>query len=151
MSYEITEVHALEVLDSRARPTLEVSVRLSSGAMASAGVPSGASTGTREAVELRDGDPERFNGAGVTKAASNVNGEVNRLLAGRQWPSLAEVDRALVELDGTANKSRWGANAIVGTSMAAAGPWPWPTASPCTAGWLPRVPSSACLSPTSTW
>ncbi|SRR5579875_265839 len=120
MSYEITEVHALEVLDSRARPTLEVSVRLSSGAMASAGVPSGASTGTREAVELRDGDPERFNGAGVTKAASNVNGEVNRLLAGRQWPSLAEVDRALVELDGTANKSRLGANAIVGTSMAAA-------------------------------
>jgi len=120
MSYEIAEVHALEVLDSRSRPTLEVSLRLSSGTQATAGVPSGASTGTREAVELRDGDPKRFKGAGVTKAAGHVNAEINKLLAGRSWASLADIDKAMIDLDGTENKARLGANAIVGTSMAAA-------------------------------
>ena len=120
MAYEIAEVHALEILDSRGRPTLEVTLRLSSGASAAAGVPSGASTGTREAVELRDGDPKRFKGAGVTKAAGHVNGEINKLLSGRAWKSLAELDQAMIELDGTENKGRLGANAIVGTSMAAA-------------------------------
>ena len=108
------------ILDSRARPTLEVSVRLASGVEATAGVPSGASTGTREAVELRDGDPKRFKGAGVTKAVANVNGEVNQLLSGRSWKGLEELDGAVVELDGTENKSRLGANATVGVSMAAA-------------------------------
>jgi enolase len=120
MSYEVVAVHAREILDSRARPTLEVSLRLASGPEATAGVPSGASTGTREAVELRDGDPKRFKGAGVTKAVANVNGEINRLLSGRSWKSLEEFDRAVIDLDGTDNKGRLGANATVGVSMAAA-------------------------------
>jgi enolase len=120
MAYEVSHVHALEILDSRGRPTLEVSLQLASGAQGIAGVPSGASTGTREAVELRDGDPKRFKGAGVTKAVGNVNGEINKLLSGRAWKSLDELDKAVIELDGTENKSRLGANATVGVSMAAA-------------------------------
>jgi enolase len=120
MAYEVSHVHALEILDSRGRPTLEVSLQLASGAHGIAGVPSGASTGTREAVELRDGDPKRFKGAGVTKAVGNVNGEINKLLFGRAWKSLEELDKAVIELDGTENKSRLGANATVGVSMAAA-------------------------------
>ena len=120
MAYEVSRVHALEILDSRGRPTLEVSLQLASGAHGIAGVPSGASTGTREAVELRDGDPKRFKGAGVTKAVGNVNGEINKLLSGRAWKSLDELDKAVIELDGTENKSRLGANATVGVSMAAA-------------------------------
>jgi enolase len=120
MAYEVSHVHALEILDSRGRPTLEVSLQLASGAQGIAGVPSGASTGTREAVELRDGDPKRFKGAGVLKAVGNVNGEINNLLAGRAWNSLEELDKAVIELDGTGTKSRLGANATVGVSMAAA-------------------------------
>ncbi len=120
MAYEISHVHALEILDSRGRPTLEVSLQLASGAHGIAGVPSGASTGTREAVELRDGDPKRFKGAGVTKAVGNVNGEISKLLSSRSWKSLEELDQAVIELDGTENKSRLGANATVGVSMAAA-------------------------------
>ncbi len=120
MAYEVSHVHALEILDSRGRPTLEVSLQLASGAQGIAGVPSGASTGTREAVELRDGDPKRFKGAGVTKAVGNVNGEINKLLSGRSWKNLEELDQAVVELDGTDNKSRLGANATVGVSIAAA-------------------------------
>jgi len=120
MAYEVSHLHALEILDSRGRPTLEVSLQLASGAHGIAGVPSGASTGTREAVELRDGDPKRFKGAGVTKAVGNVNGEINKLLLGRSWKSLKELDQAVIELDGTENKSRLGANATVGVSMAAA-------------------------------
>jgi enolase len=120
MAYMISDVHALEILDSRGRPTLEVSLQLASGPLATAGVPSGASTGTREAVELRDGDPKRFKGAGVTKAVGNVNGEIKDLLTGRSWKSLGELDEAVIELDGTENKSRLGANATVGVSMAAA-------------------------------
>jgi enolase len=120
MVYEVAHVHAIEILDSRGRPTLEVSLELASGPRAVAGVPSGASTGTREAVELRDGDPKRFKGAGVTKAVANVNGEINGLLAGRAWKSLEDLDRAVIELDGTETKSRLGANATVGVSMAAA-------------------------------
>jgi enolase len=120
MSYEVSAVHAREILDSRARPTLEVWLKLASGVEATAGVPSGASTGTREAVELRDGDPKRFRGAGVTKAAGHVNGEINQLLSGRSWKSLEELDQAVIELDGTENKGRLGANATVGVSMAAA-------------------------------
>jgi enolase len=120
MVYEVAQAHAIEILDSRGRPTLEVSVELASGARAVAGVPSGASTGTREAVELRDGDPKRYKGAGVTKAVANVNGEINNLLAGHAWKSLEELDRAVIELDGTETKSRLGANATVGVSMAAA-------------------------------
>jgi enolase len=120
MVYEVADVHAIEILDSRGRPTLEVSLELASGPRAVAGVPSGASTGTREAVELRDGDPKRYKGAGVTKAVANVNGEINSLLASHGWKSLEELDRAVIELDGTETKSRLGANATVGVSMAAA-------------------------------
>ena len=120
MPYSVSDVHAIEILDSRGRPTLEVSVQLDGGPAGVAGVPSGASTGTREAVELRDGDQKRFKGAGVTKAAGNVNGEINKLLAGRAWKTLAELDKAVIDLDGTETKSRLGANATVGVSMAAA-------------------------------
>jgi len=120
MAYTVSHVHALEILDSRGRPTLEVSVELDGGANGVAGVPSGASTGTREAVELRDGDPKRFKGAGVTKAVANVNGELDQLLSGRSWSSLGDIDKAMIDLDGTPTKSRLGANATVGVSMAAA-------------------------------
>lgn len=120
MAFEITAVQALEVLDSRGRPTLNVTIELADGTRAEAGVPSGASTGTREAVELRDGDPGRFGGAGVLAAVGNVNGELNGALAGRTWDDLAEVDRSMCDLDGTPNKARLGANAIIGTSMALA-------------------------------
>ena len=120
MVYRIEEAAALEILDSRGRPTLQVTVRLQGGEHGDAGVPSGASTGTREAVELRDGDAGRYRGAGVTVAVGHVNGEINNHISGRDWQSLAEVDRALIDLDGTENKSRLGANAIVGVSMAAA-------------------------------
>jgi enolase len=119
-SFDVTELSALEILDSRARPTLAVTVRLADGTTARAGVPSGASTGSREAVELRDGDKARYGGRGVLTAAANVNGELADLLRGRSWNSLAEVDLAMISLDGTPNKSRLGANATVGVSMALA-------------------------------
>ncbi len=120
MAFEIDRVSAIEVLDSRGRPTLNVTVALSNGVVAEAGVPSGASTGTREAVELRDGDSTRFSGGGVLQACSNVNGEISQGLAGRSWADLAEVDQAMRDLDGTPNKARLGANALIGTSMALA-------------------------------
>lgn len=120
MAFRIDRVDALEVLDSRGRPTLMVTVALGDGTVAEAGVPSGASTGTREAVELRDGDPARFGGAGVARAVANVNGELNDALAGRTWDDLASVDQAMRDLDGTPNKARLGANALIGTSMALA-------------------------------
>ena len=120
MSFEITGVAALEILDSRGRPTLQTPVTLSDGTTATAGVPSGASTGTREAVELRDGDTTRFGGSGVRIAVGNVNGEIADLLRGRAWESLTAVDEAMVSADGTPTKARLGANATVGVSMALA-------------------------------
>jgi len=120
MSFEITGIAALEILDSRGRPTLQTTVTLSDGTTAVAGVPSGASTGTREAVELRDGDTARFGGSGVLTAMGNVNGEIADLLAGRTWDSLAAVDEAMVAADGTPTKARLGANATIGVSMALA-------------------------------
>jgi len=120
MSFEISSVSALEILDSRGRPTLQTTVTLSDGTIAVAGVPSGASTGTREAVELRDGDPARFGGSGVLTAVANVNGEIADLLRGRAWESLAAVDEAMAAADGTPTKARLGANATVGVSMALA-------------------------------
>jgi enolase len=119
-AFEVADLSALEILDSRGRPTLAVSVRLADGTTARAGVPSGASTGSREAVERRDGDPARYEGRGVLGAVASVNGELADLLRGRPWASLAEVDQAMIDLDGTENKSRLGANATVGTSMALA-------------------------------
>ena len=119
-AFEVADLSALEILDSRGRPTLAVSVRLADGTTARAGVPSGASTGSREAVERRDGDPARYEGRGVLGAVASVNGELADLLRGRPWASLAETDQAMIDLDGTANKARLGANATVGTSMALA-------------------------------
>jgi len=120
MALTITDLHAVEILDSRSRPTLAVTVALTDGIIARAGVPSGASTGVNEAVELRDGDPKRYSGSGVLDAVNHVNGEIAATVRERTFEDLAELDRALIELDGTPNKSRLGANAIVGVSMAAA-------------------------------
>jgi enolase len=119
-SFDVTRLDALEILDSRGRPTLAVTVTLADGTVARAGVPSGASTGSREAVELRDGDKKRYDGKGVLQAARNANTEIADLLRGHSWASLAEADQAIIDLDGTPNKARLGANATVGTSMALA-------------------------------
>ena len=118
--FEVADLSALEILDSRGRPTLAVTVRLADGTTARAGVPSGASTGTLEAVERRDGDKARYEGKGVLGAVGAVNTEIADLLRGRSWVSLAEADQAVIDLDGTPNKGRLGANATVGTSMALA-------------------------------
>ncbi len=118
--FEVAELSALEILDSRGRPTLAVTVRLADGTTARAGVPSGASTGSREAVERRDGDPARYGGKGVLGAVGAVNTDLAGLLRGRPWSGLEEADRAMIDLDGTPVKSRLGANALVGVSMALA-------------------------------
>ncbi len=120
MGITVEKLHAMEILDSRARPTLAVTLVASQGVRAQAGVPAGASTGSREAVERRDGDPTRFSGQGVLEAAAAVNGEIRDALSGRSFDTLSDLDAALLELDGTADKSRLGANAVVGVSMAAA-------------------------------
>jgi len=120
MGVTVTGLRAVEVLDSRGRPTLAVTMTLSDGSVARAGVPSGASTGSREAAELRDGDPSRFGGSGVLGAVGRVNGEIANAICGRTFADLAELDHTLIDLDGTENKSRLGANAVVGVSMAAA-------------------------------
>jgi enolase len=117
---EIRKVAAREILDSRGNPTLSVKVILASGAVGVASVPSGASTGAHEAVELRDGDARRFNGKGVLKAVENVNTTIGAALFGMDALEQVDVDRMLIELDGTENKNRLGANATVGTSMAVA-------------------------------
>ena len=116
----IQTVHAREILDSRGNPTVEVAVRLASGVGGRAAVPSGASTGAHEAVELRDGDPGRYGGKGVLQAVANVNGEIAGALRGTEGDDQEAVDRRLIELDGTPNKARLGANAILGVSMAVA-------------------------------
>jgi len=115
----ITHVIGREILDSRGNPTVEVDVRLADGAFGRAGVPSGASTGEREALELRDGDKSRYLGKGVRKAVQNVNGEIAKAIAGREADQRA-IDQQMIALDGTLNKGRLGANAILGVSMALA-------------------------------
>jgi enolase len=117
---QFTDVQAAEILDSRGNPTLAVTLRTADGLTGRAGVPSGASTGAGEAVELRDGDPRRYGGRGVLGAVAHVNGEIRDLLQGRAFAGQQEVDEALIALDATADKSRLGANATVGASMAAA-------------------------------
>jgi enolase len=117
---KITHIHAREVLDSRGNPTVEAEVTLSCGTKGRAIVPSGASTGAHEAVELRDGDKKRYLGKGVLKAVENVNGEINKALAGADASEQRAIDKKMVELDGTPNKGRLGANAILAVSMAAA-------------------------------
>jgi enolase 1/2/3 len=116
----IRRVHAREILDSRGNPTVEVEIALSGGAWGLAAVPSGASTGSHEAVELRDGDPARFGGKGVLQAVANVNREIARAVNGRDAADQTGLDAFLVELDGTPNKARLGANAVLGVSLATA-------------------------------
>jgi enolase len=118
MGLKINSIKSREVLDSRGFPTVEVDVVLDSGSMGRAIVPSGASTGQHEALELRDGDKNRFLGKGVLKAVANVNGEICKALVGKGFDSIEVLDKALIELDGTPNKSRFGANAILGVSLA---------------------------------
>jgi enolase len=116
---KISRVHGREILDSRGNPTVEVDVTLESGAAGRAAVPSGASTGEREALELRDGDKARYGGKGVRKAVANVNGEIAAAIKGHDYDQRA-LDAAMIALDGTPTKSRLGANALLGVSMAAA-------------------------------
>jgi len=116
----IADVHARQILDSRGNPTVEVDVTLDDGSMGRAAVPSGASTGAHEAVELRDGDKSRWGGKGVTKAVAAVNGPIAGLLRGLEPENQAGIDAAMIALDGTDNKSKLGANAILGASLATA-------------------------------
>jgi enolase len=116
---KINHVHAREILDSRGNPTIEVEVTLEGGPSGRGAVPSGASTGEREALELRDADPSRYGGKGVRKAVANVNGEIASAIAGHDY-SQRDLDEAMIALDGTPTKSRLGANALLGVSMAAA-------------------------------
>ncbi len=116
----IVDVEALEILDSRGNPTVEVEVTLESGVIGRAAIPSGASTGIHEAVELRDGDQERYLGKGVSQAVENVNGEIADRIIGFDATRQRELDQTLIEMDGTENKSRLGANAMLGVSLATA-------------------------------
>jgi enolase len=117
---KIADVRGREIIDSRGNPTVEADVMLASGATGRAAVPSGASTGTREAVELRDGDKHRYLGKGVTKAVANVNGELREAVLGRDATDQAGLDARMIELDGTETKSRLGANALLAVSLATA-------------------------------
>ncbi|MEN8794670.1 MAG: phosphopyruvate hydratase, partial [Flavobacteriales bacterium] len=119
MSY-IVNVHAREILDSRGNPTIEVDVLTSDGSMGRAAVPSGASTGVHEAVELRDGDNSRYLGKGVLKAVENVNNILDEELHGTTITNQQEIDAIMCQADGTENKSNLGANAILGVSLACA-------------------------------
>ncbi len=120
MMTNISLIHAQEILDSRGNPTVEAEVRLADGTVGRAAVPSGASTGEYEAVELRDHDPQRYFGKGVKKAVENVNGEIAEALVNVDAADQSSLDRRMIELDGTENKSRLGANAMLAVSMAAA-------------------------------
>ena len=115
---EIISVSALEILDSRGNPTVEANVILEDGTKARAMVPSGASTGEREACELRDGDKKRYGGKGVLKAVENVNKIIAKAIIGKEFHNQRELDYLMIELDGTPNKSKLGANAILSVSMA---------------------------------
>ena len=116
----IGAIHAREILDSRGNPTVEVEVHLNDGTIGRAAVPSGASTGEHEAVELRDGDKDRYMGKGVLTAVANVNTEIDSALSNMDASDQRSIDDKMIELDGTANKGRLGANAILGVSMACA-------------------------------
>lgn len=116
----IIDIHAREILDSRGNPTVEVDVLLADGSFGRAAVPSGASTGAHEAVELRDADPQRYGGKGVSRAVDAVNGEISDTVVGLDAEDQRDIDSVLIDLDGTTNKARIGANAILGTSLAVA-------------------------------
>jgi enolase len=115
---DLIEVMGREIIDSRGNPTVEAEVTLASGTVGRAAVPSGASTGSREAVELRDGDSKRFGGKGVTQAVNNINTVIRAAVVGRDASAQADIDRLMIELDGTENKSRLGANALLAVSLA---------------------------------
>jgi len=115
---DISEVQGREIIDSRGNPTVEAEVTLASGAIGRAAVPSGASTGSREAVELRDGDSQRFGGKGVSQAVNNINTVIREAVSGKDAAAQAEIDRLMIELDGTENKGRLGANALLAVSLA---------------------------------
>ncbi len=118
MDFDIEVIHARQILDSRGNPTLECEVALAGGSTGRAAVPSGASTGENEAVELRDGDPRSYGGRGVMKAVSSVNDRIGPRLVGLDAREQEMIDRLMVELDGTENKAKLGANAILGVSLA---------------------------------
>ena len=120
MSDKIDQIHAHEILDSRGNPTVAVSVLTRNGVLGSASVPSGASTGSHEALELRDGDKKRYGGKGVKKACRNVNMRIAPKLRGMRVTDQREIDDLMIKLDGTVNKKRLGANAILGVSLAVA-------------------------------
>jgi enolase len=117
---EIVDIHGREILDSRGNPTVSVTVTLASGAKGTAAVPSGASTGSKEAIELRDNDLQRYQGKGVRQAVLHVNADIRKALLGKEAQAQEELDSLMIQLDGTPNKSRLGANAILGTSLALA-------------------------------
>jgi len=117
-NFQIKSIIAQEILDSRSNPTIRVSVTLSDNSIGTANVPSGASTGAHEAIELRDNDPSRFSGKGVLKAVANVNNTIAKKLTGMKFNNIDTIDRTLIELDGTENKSNLGANSILGVSLA---------------------------------
>jgi len=123
---QIVDIHAREILDSRGNPTIEVEVTLASGFVGRAAVPSGASTGENEALELRDGDKQRYLGKGVLKAVENVNKVIAGELIGMDALEQVAIDQKMIALDGTKNKSKLGANAMLGVS------WQWPKQRPCT-------------------
>jgi len=129
----IVDVIAREILDSRGNPTIEADVLLESGVMGRAAVPSGASTGSREAIELRDGDKRRYGGKGVLKAIEHVNTELSEAIMGVDATEQSFIDKTLIDLDGTENKSRLGANAILSVSMAVAKLQPRSLVCRCTA------------------
>ena len=116
----ITHIQARQIIDSRGNPTVEVDAGLEDGAFGRAGVPSGASTGSLEALELRDGDKKKYKGKGVLKAVSHVNGEISDALLGMDAEEQTKIDQIMIDLDGTENKARLGANAILGVSLAVA-------------------------------
>src|SRR5712672_3596117 len=117
---KIVDIQAREILDSRGNPTVEADVELCCGTIGRAAVPSGASTGEHEAIELRDGDKTRYLGKGVQKAVANVNGEIFEALSDHAVEEQVQIDQIMIDLDGTPNKSRLGANAILGVSLARA-------------------------------
>jgi len=127
----IVDIVGREILDSRGNPTVECDVLLESGVMGRAAVPSGASTGSREAIELRDGDKSRYLGKGVLKAVEHINTEISEAVLGLDASEQAFLDKTLIDLDGTDNKSRLGANAMLPC------PWPWPAP-------LPKKPACPC-------
>jgi enolase len=139
----IVDIVGREVLDSRGNPTVECDVLLESGVMGRAAVPSGASTGSREAIELRDGDKSRYLGKGVLKAVDNINTEISEAVLGLDASEQAFLDKTLIDLDGTENKSRLGANAMLAVSMAVARAAAEEAGLPCTAtsaAWAVQLP-----------